>query len=182
MADEQKPATEAPKPAEGAPAADGAAPAEGAEGAAPAAGGKKKILMIAGIAFVVLAILGGAAAFFLLGGEEAPKEDALSPNSAVVVYDLPPFTVNLLSDGGEPHFLKTKLAMELSSEKDKLEVEKLQARVQDDWQNFLRQMRPEDTQGGAAMQAMKEALLLRANQVLAPVVVRNVLFRELLVQ
>jgi hypothetical protein len=43
-------------------------------------------------------------------------------------------------------------------------------------------VRPEDTQGSAAMQRLKEALLLRANQVLAPVVVHNVLFRELLVQ
>lgn len=180
MADEQKPATDNAQPAAGAPA-DGAAPAEGGE-AAPAGGGKKKMLMIAGIAFIILAVVGGAAAFFLMGGDEKPKEDALANANTVVVYDLPPFTVNLLSDGGEPHFLKAKLAIELANEKDKTEVDKLQARLQDDWQNFLRQLRPEDTQGGAAMQELKEALLLRANQVVAPVVVRNVLFRELLVQ
>lgn len=182
MADEQQTAPEAAANAAETPAPEGAeAAAEGGEGA-PAGNGKRKMLMMAGIAVLVLAVVGGAAAFFLLGGKSEPKQDSLAPTNTVVVYDLPPFTINLLGDGGESHFLKAKLALELANEKDKAEVDKLQARLQDDWQNFLRQMRPEDTHGGAAMQQMKEALLLRANQVVAPVVVRNVLFRELLVQ
>lgn len=177
MAEEQKKDAAAP--------ASDAKPAEGAEGApAEGAGGKKKLFLIIGLVAGLLLVVGGIGAYFLLGSKHAeePAPATLDPNASIVVYDVPPFTVNLLPDGGGEHFLKAKVALELAGEKDKAEVEKLGARLQDDWQNFLRQLRPEDTQGSAAMQRLKEALLLRANQVLSPVVVHNVLFRELLIQ
>lgn len=174
MADETKAAAETPA-AEAAPAAG--------EADVPAGNGKRKLMLLGGAVFVVLAVA-GAAAFFLLGGDDAEPEHAPeTAGSGVVMYDVPPFTVNMLdSGGGAQHFLKAKLALELASEPDKVEVEKLLPRLQDDWQNFLRQLRPDDVEGSGAMQRLKEALLLRANQVLAPVVVHNVLFRELLVQ
>ena len=175
MAEEEK--KDAAAPAAGS-APDGATPAEGA---APA--GKNKMFIIIGVAVGLLLVVGGVGAYFMLGGKKAEEPAAsLDPNAAIVVYDVPPFTVNLLPDGGSEHFLKAKLALELNGEKDKAEADKMVARLQDDWQNFLRQMRPEDTQGSAAMQRLKESLLLRANQVLSPVVAHNVLFRELLVQ
>lgn len=161
-----------------------AAPAEGAEGevAAPKKGLFANKWVVIGIAVALVLVVGGAAAFFLLGGDNADEEVVIDPASAVVMFDVPPISTNLLTNGGPARFLKAKLALELGTEKDKAEVEKMLPRLQDDWQNFLRQMRPEDTEGSAAMQRLKEALLLRANQVLAPVMVRNVLFRELLVQ
>lgn len=165
------------------PAAEGAeAGAEGAEGeAAPKGGLFSNKLVLIGIVIFVLLACAGAAAFFLLGGKEEEVE-IITHGSSVVMYDVPPITTNLLTGGGPARFLKVKLALELGSEADKVEVEHLLPRLQDDWQNFLRQMRLEDTEGSAAMQRMKEALMLRANQVLAPVLVRNVLFREFLVQ
>lgn len=175
MAEEQQNA--AATPAEGASAEGGEAAAEPKKGLL----GNKMVLIGAGV-FILLAIV-GVILFFVLGGKGHEEEVVIDPAAAVVMYDVPPMSVNLLVDSGSPsRFLKAKMALELGSETDKQAVEKMLPRLQDDWQNFLRQMRVEDTEGSAAMQRLKEALLLRANQVLAPVVVRNVLFRELLVQ
>lgn len=177
MADEQQ-------NQQAAPAAD-AAGAEGAEGAAAPAGGNKKMMIIIGAAVLVVLIGGGVAGYFLLAGggdekhEMTPEELAVSD---VVFYDMPPMTVPLSSEDGGARFLKLKLALELGKASDAQVVEKLLPRLQDDVQNFLRQMRGEDVQGSVAIQRLKEALLLRSNQVLAPVAVRQVLLRELLVQ
>ncbi|MCP5405128.1 MAG: flagellar basal body-associated FliL family protein [Pseudomonadaceae bacterium] len=168
-------------------AAETPAEAEGGEdvveGEAPAGNSKTKLMMLVG-GVVVLLVVGGAAAYLLLSGGESHKEEAMPvASSGVVMFDVPPITVNMLDTaGGGAHFLKAKAALELGSEQEKMEVEKLLPRLQDDWQNFLRQLRPEDVEGSGAMQRLKEALLLRANQVLSPIVVHNVLFRELLVQ
>lgn len=181
MADDPQTATATPAEGSSAPAADGAAPAEGE--AAAAGGGKKKMLMMIGAGVAVLALLGGLAAFFLMTGKPHEEEPQIDPNAAIVMLDVPPIAVDMLDNGdGQTHFMKTKIALEIQGEKDKIEAEKLLPRLQDDWNNFLRQLRPDDIEGSAAMQRIKEALLLRANQVLSPVVVRNVLFRELLVQ
>lgn len=180
MADNEQPKDTAPE----APATDEVAAGgeEGAEAAA-AAGGKRKLMLLGGAVFVVLAVA-GAAAFFLLGGDSHDEDiKPIEPGNMVVIYDVPPITVNMLDTaGGADHFLKAKVALELGSEQDKMEVERLLPRLQDDWQNFLRQLRPDDVEGSGAMQRLKEAMMLRANQVLAPVAVHNVLFRELLVQ
>jgi flagellar FliL protein len=172
MADEQK------KDAVATPAAEGA-PAEGAEASKKGLFANKMVLI--GVVVCLVLAMGGGAAFFLLGAKKV-EEIPLDPAAAIVMFDVPPIATNLLTNGGPSRFLKVKLALELNGEKDKVEVERMLPRLQDDWQNFLRQMRVEDTEGSAAMQRLKEALLLRANQVLAPVAVRNVLFRELLVQ
>jgi flagellar FliL protein len=61
-------------------------------------------------------------------------------------------------------------------------VEANAARLQDDYLQYLRQLRLDDLRGNAGLQHIKEDLLLRATQTLAPVRVKNVLFREVLVQ
>ncbi len=176
MADEEdkKPAAEKAEPADGEEGTE-----EGAEAAAAAA--KKKRMFI--ILCVVIAIVGVAVAggiYFMLQGGKKHEEEAPAP----VFYDMPPIAVNLLgnSDSDEAHYLKLKLAFELANQEDAAKVAAMLPLLQDDYQAFLRQMRLDDLRGSAALARLKDALLLRANQVLAPVVVKNVLFRELLAQ
>lgn len=178
MADEQQNQQAAP--------AGEAAGAEGAEGAAAPAGGNKKLFIIIGAAVLVVLIGGGVAGYFLMAGGSGDEKHEMTPEelavSDVVFYDMPPMTVPLANEDGGARFLKLKLALELGKASDAQVVEKLLPRLQDDVQNFLRQLRGEDVQGSVAIQRLKEALLLRSNQVLAPVAVRQVLLRELLVQ
>ena len=176
MAEEEKKAPEG----EAAPA--GEAPAEGAEGEAAPAKKKLPILIIAIAAGVVLLVVGVVIFFvFTKSGEKEEVEPVLGADVGVFL-EMPPTTLNMMADQGGEHYLKAKLTLEVPDEAAKVTVEAMMPRLQDDLTSFLRTLRPEDVQGSAAVQKLKEALLLRANQVLAPVVVRQVLLTEFLVQ
>lgn len=163
------------------------APAEGQEGhdGAAAAPKKKKMLLIISGAVAVIGILVAVGVVFFLGGEhkEAAEQDEAVAGPEVIIYNVPEFNLSLLSDDpNAQHFIKMKVSIELTKTTDTAEVEKALARLQDDWGGFLRQMRISDLQGSANLQRLKEGLLRRANQSLAPVVVKAVYIRELLLQ
>lgn len=172
------------KPAEGTAGAEGAAPAEGdaaaAEGAAKAK--KKKMLMIISGAVALVGVCVALGVVFFAGGGSSGEHEEPEP-AEVAVMDLPEMTVNLLTEeGSNQHFMKIKLAVELDEVAHQKEAEALMPRLQDDWGAFLRQMRPMDMQGSAATQRLKEGLLRRAQQSLAPTNVKAVYIREMLVQ
>jgi flagellar FliL protein len=191
MAEETKAADkEAPKEAsKEAPKEGEAAPAEG-DAAAPAGDGKKKLLMMGGIGVAVLLIVAGAVTwFFVLRKPATPDADTVmsgapgdAKTGASVFYDVPEFSLNLAQTGQQDHFLRLKVTLELGSTDEEKQVEANAARLQDDYLQYLRQLRLDDLRGNAGLQRIKEDLLLRASQTLAPVRVKNVLFREVLVQ
>jgi flagellar FliL protein len=55
-------------------------------------------------------------------------------------------------------------------------------RLQDIFQTYLREMRPEELRGSAGTYRLREELLVRANAAVAPARVSDVLFTQLLVQ
>jgi flagellar FliL protein len=165
--------------------------AEGAEGAPAAEGGKnkKKLMMIISAGVAVVGVLVAVGVFFMFGGKKSEHQsaDAEKPAAelgAVAIYDVPEFTINLLSDeqAGGPRFLKIHLALELENEADSKNMEKVLPRLQDDWGSFLRQLRTGDFQGNAALARLKEGLLRRAIQTLEPITVKAVYIRDMLVQ
>ena len=52
----------------------------------------------------------------------------------------------------------------------------------DAYQPFLRELRPEDLAGSAAIFRIKEAMLARANDVLGPDMVKDILIQDLIQQ
>ena len=154
--------------------------------------GKKLVL------FVVLPLLlvsgGGASAFFmgaldgLLGKEAAAPEvaaidSAASPTAGEgVFFDLQEMLVNLNTGGRKTHYLKISVSLEVGSEDDVLQLQRVMPRIVDSFQVYLRELRIEDLHGSAGLQRLREELLLRVNSAAQPTVVRDVLFREMLVQ
>jgi len=114
-----------------------------------------------------------------LAKEEAETEDE---NTAPVFFPLGDILVNLSGSGRRPNFLKIKISLELSSEKDVASLESLRPRIIDHFQIYLRELRIEDLKGSAGLYRLREELLLRVSEVVKPIRVRNVLFQEILVQ
>ena len=160
--------------------------AAGVPGAADKGAGKKpglKKLLIIGIP--VLLLLAGAGAYFsgLLGGGKEDKHAAEAVNKEVAVfYDLPDMLVNLSPTGGRTSYLKMKVALELPDAAASQAIEPIMPRVMDAFQVYLRELRVEDLDGSAGMFRLKEELLRRVNMAAAPVQVRTVLFKEMIVQ
>lgn len=192
------------KPAE-AEAVDGA---EGVEGEVAA---KKKpplkLLIIAAAALVVLGGGGAGAYFFLLKpkpaveGEakakaekpkkeekkaEAGKEDPNAPvmregPDGVVFYTLPNMVVNMQTADGRPTFLKLKLTLELHDAEVADELTPNMPRMQDMFQTFLRELRPEDLSGSQGSYQLRMELLRRVSLLSGQDKVNAVLIEEMLI-
>ena len=175
--------------------ADGTSDAVDGEGdaeAKPKSGGLpiKKLVL-----FVVLPILllggGGAGAYFmgfldsLLGKEpvaaEGEEGEPAAP-AASVYYDLPEMLVNLNTGSRKSNFLKISVALELDDEATIDRLQTVMPRIIDNFQVYLRELRIEDLSGSAGIERLREELLLRVNAAIRPAEVRDVLFKEMLVQ
>ena len=100
----------------------------------------------------------------------------------VTFFTLPDMVVNIQSPDGRPTFLKLKLTLET---RDAHVAEQLQAempRMQDMFQGFLRELRPEDLAGSAGTFQLRSEILRRVNLIAAPGKVDAVLIEEMLVQ
>lgn len=150
--------------------------------------GKKLVLFI----LLPLLALGGAAAGLyatgvlqsLMGGgqstvEAEPQIDFTAPGH---FYDLPDIIVNLNAPGARQSFLRLSVSLELARIEDVPHVEQVLPRIIDNFQIYLRELTVEDLRGSAGLYRLREELLRRVNQGARPAVVRDVLFREMLVQ
>lgn len=117
------------------------------------------------------------------GGEGDPSLGVIAEGpDGVTFYTLPDMVVNIQSPDGRPTFLKLKLTLET---KDAHVAEQLQAqmpRMQDMFQGFLRELRPEDLAGSAGSFQLRAEILRRVNLIAAPGKVDAVLIEEMLVQ
>lgn len=194
MAKKEKP----PKEAEAEAPEDGAPEGED--------GGKKKLpmklIIIGAVAAVLVLGGGGGAAFFLL----APKGDAKSAKhekpkaekpkgekgkgekspisygpDGVVFYTLPDVVANIQTADGRPTFLKLKIALELPDESASEAIENNAPRLNDMFQTFLRELRPEDLSGSEGSYELRMEIQRRINLVIAPAKVNAVLIEEMLI-
>ncbi|WP_404337395.1 flagellar basal body-associated FliL family protein [Sphingomonas sp. MMS12-HWE2-04] len=172
---------------------------EGAEGAAPAAKPKsKKKLIIIGAAAGVLLLGGGGGAFMMMSGgsahaeasaeEAAPAEEASGHGEGGegatkdALVDVPAMVVNLRSPDGQARFLKIHFMIAPGTKatadtlKEKLPV------LLDAYQPFLRELRPEDLAGSAAVFRIKEEMLVRATDTLGTGMVKDILIQDLVQQ
>lgn len=179
---------------------------EGAEGAPQT---KKKMSGKKLVLFIVLPLLllggGGAAAYFLLfkedpkkaeaghegeaaagegHGEAAGEEEAAAEDEAhpPVFIELPKMQANLIMTGKKQPFMVTTLVLEVGSPEEQKLVEELQPRIENEIVTYLRSLRPEDVQGAAGLQRLREELLMRVKAAAKPAKVKDILFKEMLVQ
>ena len=62
------------------------------------------------------------------------------------------------------------------------EIQPLMPRVMDNFQIFLRELRPSDLEGSAGLYRLKEELVRRINAAIYPARVEAILFKDVLVQ
>lgn len=142
--------------------------------------GRKIILF--GVAPLLVVILGAVGAFFLLGGSgEEEVSEEIAPE--VHFFELPELLITLnTAPGKRANYLKLVVALEVSSAQSLLALEEQLPRVIDNFQVYLRELRVEDLSGSAGLYRLREELLTRINTAVADGQVKDVLFKEMLVQ
>ena len=147
---------------------------------------RMKLLIAGGGAAVLLLAAAGGGAWWMLrdnGGEHEPVAAAASAGTDSASYIVAPtLTVNLRSGDGQARFLKLRFILvaadagKVDSIKERLPV------VLDALQPFLRELRPEDLAGSAAVFRIKEEMMSRTTQALGAGTVKDVLIQDLVQQ
>ena len=169
-----------------------------------------KLIIIAAAAAVVVLGGGGTAAFLLLkpkedpaahgekahkekkkknekgghgGGKEGDKGAAVVREGpdGVLFYTLPDIVVNMQTADGRPTFLKLRLTLEMPDQHAVDDLEPSMPRLQDMFQTFLRELRPEDLSGSQGSYQLRMEILRRVNLVIAPSKANAVLIEEMLI-
>ena len=135
------------------------------------------VALLAGI--VAGAYFGGL--FDMIGGDGETERRREIPTE-VVFYDLPEMVVNLGAGSKKRTYLKIQISLELDKGEDLEALERVLPRVVDHFQVYLRELRVDDLHGSAGIYRLKEELLRRVNVAAYPVLIRAVLFKEMLVQ
>ena len=125
------------------------------------------------------------------GGEGEKKEgDAAAGDKAVVLAEgpdgvvfctLPNMVANMQAGDGRPTYLKLKVTLEAPDQETADLIQPAMPRLQDMFQSFLRELRPEDLQGSQGNFQLKAEILRRVNLVIAPAKVKSVLIEEMLI-
>ena len=80
------------------------------------------------------------------------------------------------------HYLKMRIALQVRDKESVPMIEAAMPRILDGFQTFLRELRPEDLEGSQGMLNLREELIRRLALATQEPVVKDVLFREIIVQ
>ena len=156
-------------------------------------GGKRKKIILFVVLPVLLLLGVGIGASVMLGvfGSEPPPiddesqakvEEVVAPTVQTTFFEIPDLIVNLNTSGRKSAFLKIKISLEIANPADIDVINQMLPRIVDNFQVYLRELRIEDLQGSAGMYRLHEELLRRVNIAVRPAKVKDVLFKEMLVQ
>jgi flagellar FliL protein len=159
--------------------------AEGQEGEAAPAKKKSRLLLI--IVPVVLLLIGGVGGFLVYSGflkirfiSKNKTQHAAAPQTQFI--KMPELVANLDAGADADSYAKMQAELEVSDPASALAVNAQMPAIIDLFQSYLRTMQPGDLQGAEGLYRLREALLARANVIVAPAAVQDVLFIELIVQ
>ncbi len=101
--------------------------------------------------------------------------------SSAIFYDLPEIVVNLLPMANKQNYLKINLSLQIKNDEEAMSVEKKIPILKDTLIMFLRELYPTDFTGSGSNIRLKTELILRVNKVLAPLMVEDVLIKDILI-
>lgn len=164
----------------------------------------KKLIVLAGGAVVLLGVV---ATLLLSGGDKKSVEpgvdeklDDLAQEEVarqrqqqleeevplekleLLFVKLDPRVYNLNTGGDGSSFLNVTITLEVDRESYSNDLKVKMPRILDEFNLFLRELRPSDLEGAAGIYRLKEELLRRVNQSVAPTRVKDILFEQFLIQ
>lgn len=161
------------------------------EAGAKKKGGKGRLVAIAVVVAGMLAGAGGVWWYMQKDGgsehaaegkvAEAPAEGAADADPAASYIEVPPMMVNLRGGGAQAKFLKLRFIIVAADGKTEAVKARLPV-VLDALQPFVRELRPDDLNGAAAVFRIKEEMMRRSVSALGEGMVRDVLIQDLIQQ
>lgn len=126
--------------------------------------------------------LGGVGGYIFMRAEPAAAPAEAEAEVVDAFVDVPPMIVNLRVPGGQSRMLKVHVVLVPAKAEDAPQLTARLPLVVDAFQPFLRELRPDDLAGSAAVFRIKEELLRRAQEAVGRGKVGDVLVQELIQQ
>ena len=101
--------------------------------------------------------------------------------NANTYIDLDPMVINLAPSSAKQNYLKLTISLQFASDIETKVAQVKLPNIIDSFQTFLREVRANDLNSSGSMLQLKEELMKRVNKVIYPVVIENILFKEMLV-
>jgi flagellar protein FliL len=145
---------------------------------------RRKLILLA-VPLILASLLAGLWFSGLLPrwlGLAHPESAAAQKAPEPIFIDLPEMVANLNGNPRRPSYVKLVARIEVSRPEDADRVRQAMPRLQDLFQTYLREMRPEELRGSAGVYRLREELIARADAAAAPARVTDVLFTQMLIQ
>ncbi len=158
-----------------------------------------KIVIILIVAILVI-VGGGAAAIFLTPlkdklfphaeqntkdmkkGKEPEKAEESINLHEILFIQLPEVLINLKPTKGRSAMLKATFIVTLTNAKDREVVDHLKPLIMDQFQTYLREFEVADLQGAAGLERIRQELKNRLINLVSPIKIRQILFKDFLIQ
>lgn len=151
--------------------------------------GNKKIFIIIGIAAIlIIAIVAGILIFKPFSKHSAEGDEKIADQKQEINIETVQFTtipeilINLRAADGRSSFLKAQFIIQSPNEEISKKLEKLIPVLTDQFQVYLRELDVEDIKGSVGQQRIRQELINRANALIEPEKISNVLFKNFLIQ
>jgi flagellar protein FliL len=152
----------------------------------PAKSGKMKKIVIIAVGAIVLLGAGAGGAYFLLGKQAAHGPAKPAPEKPPVFFPLDSLTVNLQSDDGSMHYLRTGLTLKIKDEKEQALLTEHMPEIRSHVLLLLSGQKPDDITTVEGKRKLAEELRATVDKSAStaekPVHVDEVLFTEFVVQ
>lgn len=143
--------------------------------------------LVAGIAFLIIAVVGSSFVTYLMFRSNA-KEPAAGSHSAKEVEEMGPvfdvgeFLLNLSATGSQPRFIRTEIVLEASDKKVVTELEKRRPQVRDYIISLIRSRTFEQLRDAAGMELLRLEMMRDISSLISKGEVTNVYFVDLIIQ
>lgn len=146
---------------------------------------QRRTLIAVVVALAALLVVGGGLAIagvwpFSTGTDTAAHPAGEAASARYV--DVPPMVVTLRSADGKQHFLKLHFVIVAADSGKVGQINNSMPLILDTLQSFLRELRPEDLTGSAAVFRVKEEILVRLRDALGQDGIKEVLIQDLIEQ
>ncbi|WP_343228276.1 flagellar basal body-associated FliL family protein [Sphingomonas yunnanensis] len=146
---------------------------------------RRRVLLAAIVALAALLVIGGGLALagvWPFNGTDDAADHPTGQAASARYVDVPPMVVTLRSADGRQHFLKLHFVIVAADASQVGRITAGMPLILDTLQSFLRELRPEDLSGSAAVFRVKEEILVRLHEALGRDGVSEVLIQDLIEQ
>lgn len=145
-------------------------------------GGKKKLILII-VGVVLLLLVGGGGAYFMGVFDSEPEEvkEVVIPPGPPVYFEFKQIVVDLKKTGRRANYIKIKVVVEIVT-RDLPVLQAAELKVVDKMQAHLRGQTRAQLAGAKGTELMRNDIAKIVSDILAPVEINGILFREILLQ